>query len=644
MKAALHENQDMRRLAAGWLLLALAALTLSVACAVLLVMARAPLPGGFAASIELFRSALVLHVGFAVVVWFLSAAAGLWTLAAGGAGHLRWAALGMAGAGAVAMVAAPLFGSPVPVLSNYVPVLDSPMFLAGLVWFIAGIALCGAASAGDMVRRLRGGQAGVWRIGVLLSIFAATVALGSFVMSLVMAGTPANPVDFEILLWGPGHLLQFIHVLLLMTVWIVLGERALSDNMASCRQLTGLLLLAALPLLAAPFIHAFYPAGSADFRQAFTSLMTWGSWPAAVLLAGSLLWRLARSGRAAWAQAETPALILSILLFLLGCIFGASIRGETTMVPAHYHGTVGAVTLAYMALGYRLLPAFGVVPGTGRLMRWQPAIYGAGLLILSSSLAWSGWLGVPRKTMHVELAAQSPAYLAAMGLAGLGGLLSVAGAALFIFNMMRSIRQSRPKNAPRAPLRDIRWRTLALTVGLTVSGGLLLAVLPGKLHLPAGKAIEDSRAVHAREKTDAEIARRFGQGVAMLHARRYDDALTAFHRVLELAPEMPEAYVNTGFALIGLEHYAVARDFFESAIELRRDQVNAYYGLAVALEGMDDVSGALGAMRTYLHLAPADDAYRRKAESAVWEWEEKLKRARSTTRKAKPDSKTVPAK
>ena len=107
----------------------------------------------------------------------------------------------------------------------------------------------------------------------------------------------------------------------------------------------------------------------------------------------------------------------------------------------------------------------------------------------------------------------------------------------------------------------------------------------------------------------------------MLHARQHEHAITAFHRVLELDPAMPEAHVNMGFALIGLERYSAARDFFEGAIALRREQVNAYYGLAVALDGLGDRPAAIGAMRTFVHLSKADDPYQRKAQAALWEWE-----------------------
>lgn len=113
----------------------------------------------------------------------------------------------------------------------------------------------------------------------------------------------------------------------------------------------------------------------------------------------------------------------------------------------------------------------------------------------------------------------------------------------------------------------------------------------------------------------------------MLHAKRHDHAVTAFHRVLQLDPSMPEAHVNLGFALLGLGQARQARDFFESAIELRREQMNAYFGLAMALEALADLPGAVGAMRTYTHLVRDDDPYLAKARAALWEWEQRSTRA-----------------
>lgn len=132
---------------------------------------------------------------------------------------------------------------------------------------------------------------------------------------------------------------------------------------------------------------------------------------------------------------------------------------------------------------------------------------------------------------------------------------------------------------------------------------------------------------HATRKQAEEVARRFQEGVMMLHARQYDHALTAFHRVLQIDPRFPEAHVNAGFALLGMGNPRAAADFFDSATNLRPDQMNAYFGLGEALMALGDRHGALQAMETYLHRSPPDDRFRVKAEAAVWELRAELSRS-----------------
>lgn len=132
--------------------------------------------------------------------------------------------------------------------------------------------------------------------------------------------------------------------------------------------------------------------------------------------------------------------------------------------------------------------------------------------------------------------------------------------------------------------------------------------------------------VHTMGKLRDELTTRFEQAAYMLHARQYDNAITALHRVIELDPRMPEAYVNMGYALLGLKRNKAARDFFKTAIDLNPYQGNAYWGLAETLENDGDLPAALGAMRIYIHLAKPGDPYVRRARSALWEWESRLKR------------------
>lgn len=154
--------------------------------------------------------------------------------------------------------------------------------------------------------------------------------------------------------------------------------------------------------------------------------------------------------------------------------------------------------------------------------------------------------------------------------------------------------------------RDARVPAALATLAAIAVLGVALAALP-RQPVPAGEA--------------ARVDEAFRRGVAMLQARRYDVAMAAFHDVLELAPGMPEAHVNMGYAMLGLQRPAEARDFFRAASALRPAQVNAYYGLALAAEATGDRATALAAMRTYAHLAAAGDPHLAKAQAAIRHWE-----------------------
>jgi hypothetical protein len=680
MQAVLLAPTPVRRLAAGWLLLALGALALSTLCAVLLIVARLPWSGAPSGLGDLFGRALVLHVSQAVVVWFLACAAALWTLASGAtASPARWAALLLAVCGLVAMVV-PLFLPGVqPVLANYVPVLNHPVFFAGLALFAAGLALHGALALPALLRRVR--QGALWQLGALLSIGVLALALLALLAGGVQLLGQAQPeqaaaLRFELLAWGPGHILQFVHMLLLMSVWMLLGQQVLGPQaLAPRRWLQGLLLLAAAPVLCVPLIYFHYAVDSADFRRAFTWLMAWGIWPAAALLALRLLQQTRRAGRSAWQSPQAPALLLSILLFLLGCVLGALIRSDTTVVPAHYHGTVGAVTLAYMGLGYHLLGVFGGQPVALARQRWQTVLYGSGLLLLALGLAWSGWLGAPRKTSYGQsLMAYgqsllaNPGYFVATGLAGLGGMLAIGGAGLFVFNIARATWRdhgptralARPGDAGalarpgdgRAPPRrgDVRLRALALTLLLVGLFGVLLAYVgtdsqgsPTAPQASAGStapagagavslAGADAARAHAAQMLRAEVESRFGSGVTLLKSRSFEPAAAEFERVLELAPAMPEAHANLGFALLGSQRYAQARDSFQAALAVNAGQLNAHYGLALALQGLQDLQGARAAMRSYVQLSRADDPYVAKAQATLRQWDLALQQAQTASR------------
>src|SRR3990172_1630684 len=132
-------DDGRRRLAAGWLLLGLAALLGSGIFSVLLVLARTPYVQNIFPWVDFFHTALVVHVDLSVLVWFLAFGGALWSLNSTprflGAGRL---ALLLALLGTLVMATAPFLGAGEALMSNYIPVLQHPMFLAGLLLFAGG--------------------------------------------------------------------------------------------------------------------------------------------------------------------------------------------------------------------------------------------------------------------------------------------------------------------------------------------------------------------------------------------------------------------------------------------------------------------------------------------------------------------------
>jgi len=160
---------------------------------------------------------------------------------------------------------------------------------------------------------------------------------------------------------------------------------------------------------------------------------------------------------------------------------------------------------------------------------------------------------------------------------------------------------------------------LLLTAAVVLLGWTLNAWITGSAAIPLSTSVIE-------KNDDNNLERLFADAVGQMQQRQYQQALNLWHQALLIAPDIPEIKVNMGFSLYELGEYATARDFFINAMEQNKYQANAYYGLAITSEKMGDLEGALGAMRSYIHLAAGgeDEKFVRLARSALWEWEAQL--------------------
>jgi cytochrome c oxidase subunit I len=433
-------------LARGWLWLGLAALIGSGLFSILLVVSRTPGVNRLLPAADFFHVALVVHVDLSVLVWFVSLAGMLWSLNASPRGlRWGWAALALAAAGTAAMTFAPFTGGGEAVMANYIPVLTTPLFIAGLLVFAAGVALLVLRTLAQAPRLgFDFDGRGALRFGLNVAAVATAVALLAFAASY--AAVPrslAGKAYYEVLFWGGGHVLQFTWTLLMLVAWLWLAAACGARVPLSPRVTLLMFALALAAVFVTPVAYVAHDVTSVEHR----ALLTW-----AMRIGGGLSILPVALAAVVGLQSAPPlrpearpwraALLASVLLFGAGGLIGTFITGSNVRIPAHYHGCIVGVTLALMGLVYRLLPALGYAAPQGRLATAQPWVYAAGQLMHIVGLVWSGGYGVQRKVAGAEQVLRSPGEIAGMGLMGLGGAIAIVGGLLFLLVVLAAMRRA----------------------------------------------------------------------------------------------------------------------------------------------------------------------------------------------------------
>lgn len=431
-----------RKLASGWLWLGIASLVGAGMFAILLVLARTPYVQNFFPWVDFFHTALVVHVDLSVLLWFMAFAGVLWSLNSTSRFiGIGWLSLVLAAAGAIMIVLSPFIATGKPLMSNYVPVIQSTFFFTGLILFAVGVAVLVLRSliTAPSADLWRGGE-GTIRIGFYAASISTVFALISFGWSYVIIPDVFESTQYyDLLFWGGGHVLQFTYMLLMLAGWLWLGDACGAKNPLTPRVASFFLLLTLLPVLFAPVIYLSFTGSTGDYVEQFTQLMKVGGAFSPVPLGLAVLYGLSAGERTPATQPQRAALISSILLFAFGGGISLMIGDSNTIITAHYHGTGGAISLAFMGLTLHLLPRLGYREPDLKLASLMPYVYGAGQLLHIVGLLWSGGYGVQRKVAGAAQGLHGFAQTAGMGLMGLGGLIAVVGGILFLVVVFKSM-------------------------------------------------------------------------------------------------------------------------------------------------------------------------------------------------------------
>jgi len=435
----------VRRLVVGWLGLALGSLVVAGFFAMLAAFARTPVVYMFF-SADLFHLALTSHVTFAFTVWFVAFAGVLWVYVAWRSGYplsvpASWAALALSVAGSAAMAVPAFRAAGKPYLNDYLPVIDHPSFWTGLLLLGAGVTLQAVAyltaTAAAILQRDGRRAPAESPEGLAMAIGAlAVLVAGAAFTRAAAAVDPVVPFGYSLraVVWGGGHILQFLHVAGMAAGWLVALAVALGSA-PPARRVVRLLLATLAPFaVAAGAVYLLWRPEALLVNHLVTILTFGGLGAGAVPLLLMALAVVAAAPRPLpWGSPLFGGTVVSLALFAIGGVMGLVGFTQDTRVPAHYHGMVGAVTLSYMALTPLLLDLIGRRPPSERWARWQPYLYGLGLLGIMAGMHWAGGHGAPRKTFGFSWAnAQA---LIGMNLMGLGSVLAIAGGLAFVINM-----------------------------------------------------------------------------------------------------------------------------------------------------------------------------------------------------------------
>jgi cytochrome c oxidase subunit 1 len=393
-----------------------------------------------------------------------------------------WAAFVLMLGGAVLTNVAVLQGNSSVMFTSYVPMQAAPNFYLGLILFAVGALIGCFVFFGTLVvareEKTYEGSIPLVTFGAVTAAIIAvfTIASGAIILiptylwSLGLIGY-IDSLMYKTVWWAMGHSSQQINVSAHVAIWymiaaIVLGAKPLSEKvsrMAFLMYILFLQLASAHHLLVEPGISSEWKIFNTSYAMYLAVL---GSMIHGMTVPGSIEAAQRARGytnglfewlrKAPWGNPAFSGMFMSLVMFgFLGGISGVVMGTEqinlimhnTLYVPGHFHATVVAgTTLAFMAATYLLVPLiFRRELVMKKLARWQPYMFGLGVMGISVFMMGAGTLGVPRRDWDITAADAvlhydypGAAYLM-MGLNGMSAILAALGGLAFVVIVVGSL-------------------------------------------------------------------------------------------------------------------------------------------------------------------------------------------------------------
>ncbi len=431
----LNISENNKKLELCWLIQSVGALAIAGLFALFLVVARTPDISKLFPYKDLFKTTLTIHVNLSVLIWLTSMSCTIFSARTKfiKLGYLSFAICALG----TIIIACSIFDvSAEAFLNNYIPVLGSEVFRAGIFIYFAGLFLASLQIFGYETDSREIYFFNITSFFIILAAFI-TLFLTWHKLELPANHGVYNYADYyEKLFWGFGHIVQFLYTNTMMIALFLLVSEITGITSTTPSKIFSFLFNCIFACTGVFIIYKF-DVTSVEYTQYFTrQMIMFGGLAPLIAIITILPLLIFKYSSFTSAKPQRNAIIWCIILFIAGGIISTFIRGSNTIIPAHYHGVIIGISVLFTGLCYQILPKLGYAEIKGRLANIQPILYGSGQLIHITGFALSGGYGAMRKTPGVELPTQAKVY---MGLMGMGGLISIIGGLFFVIIIFKTL-------------------------------------------------------------------------------------------------------------------------------------------------------------------------------------------------------------
>lgn len=337
--------------------------------------------------------------------------------------------------GTLLMVISVFLPNAEPIKNNYVPVINNTCFLSGLIIFIASILFYSILSTKSHNLKIHQDVAlGVQGISI---IFICAVLCFTMSYYTIHKNNYFSIISFyENVFWGGGHILQMAFSQALLIVYLIMlgtNNKLLNKNLINT-----IFIINTLSTVIGPIVYIYHPSDSQFAIDFFIwHMRTLGG------IIPIFVFILTLFNLKTLLKNHYHSLICTTLLFSYGGILGIlTIHGNVT-IPAHYHGSIVGMTLAFMGFIYWLLPKLNFGNTNNFYTNLQIYVYSLGQFLHITGLEWLGGYGALRKVAYLPDTASK----IAKHCFTLGGLMAIIGGCMFVVIVLLQICKKKSNDA-----------------------------------------------------------------------------------------------------------------------------------------------------------------------------------------------------